>query len=246
MNEKISKKIDQITHDLNEMKLLMNEAPADYQESLNELHAIAASASLYSSIEDSQIMKSLLNCAMAVVSGEGTGLTLFDEESESLIFRCAVGLGSEGIIGQKVPPSGSVHGLAFATGEVQSSTPIYNDIESSAKAVFKNVLVAPLTWQEETIGTISAVNKIDVDFFTPEDMIAFRSFSDVVAAILWQQSQLDQVKKVFSNNTEAPSIALDSVSRSLYQVLPGILEVLKLEGGEDLCRSFTETILRKR
>lgn len=136
--------------------------------------------------EQATLLEKTLQCAMHVVGANGAGLTLYDSEKKKLVFKAAIGDGAEGIIGYEVPLKGSQHGLAFATGEVQSATPIHSDTEKAANAVFRNVLVAPLLVDDEGVGTMSAVNKKDADHFTPEDMEAYQMFADLAAQIIRQ------------------------------------------------------------
>jgi len=149
--------------------------------------ALAAYLALSPALGEDAILQTLLTCAMHVVRAGGAGLTLLDPGTKRLVFRAAIGDGAEGIVGQEVPLKGSQHGLAFATGEVQSSTPLYTEIETSAKARFRNVLVAPLQVDGDGVGTISAVNKQDADQFTAEDMAAYKLFADLAAVVIRQR-----------------------------------------------------------
>ena len=149
--------------------------------------ALAAYLALSPALGEDAMLQTLLKCAMHVVRAGGAGLTLLDPGTKRLVFRAAIGDGAEGIVGQEVPLKGSQHGLAFATGEVQSSTPLYTEIEASAKTRFRNVLVAPLQVDGEGVGTISAVNKQDADQFTFEDMAAYKLFADLAAVVIRQR-----------------------------------------------------------
>jgi GAF domain-containing protein len=149
--------------------------------------AVVAYLALTPALDEDALLQTLLQCAMQVVGAAGAGLTLLDPRKQKLVFRAAIGEGSEGIIGQEVPLKGSRHGLAFATGEVQTATPLYGRVEKSAGARFRNVLVAPLQIAGESVGTISAVNKQGADHFDAEDMNAYRLFADLGAVIVRQR-----------------------------------------------------------
>src|SRR5664280_3776248 len=84
--------------------------------------ALVAYLALTPALDEDALLQTLLKCAMHVVGAGGAGLTLVDPRKQKLVFRAAIGDGAEGIIGQEVPLKGSRHGLAFATGEVQSDT----------------------------------------------------------------------------------------------------------------------------
>lgn len=166
-----------------------------------QLLSIASYIALSPQIEDDELLTTILRCAMHVVRGGGAGLTLLDRTKNRLIFRAAIGDGSEGIIGYEVPVEGSQHGLAFATGEVQSATPIHTEIEQAAKAQFRNVLVAPLIVEGEPIGTMSAVNKQDGDHFTPDDMAAYKLFADLAALVVRQRVRETALRRLMAGDT---------------------------------------------
>ncbi|MBN1918614.1 MAG: GAF domain-containing protein [Verrucomicrobia bacterium] len=185
-------------------------APSDLRAQLLSMSSYIA---LSPHIEDDELLTTLLRCAMHVVRAGGAGLTLLDRAKARLVFRAAIGDGSEGIIGYEVPVEGSQHGLAFATGEVQASKPIHTEIESAAKAVFRNVLVAPLIVDGEPIGTMSAVNKQDDpsqrggDRFTPQDMAAYKLFADLAALIVRQRLREAALKQLMAGKeAEAPGV----------------------------------------
>ena len=175
-------------------------------EANNTLTAIASYLSLSPGMEDSALLTMTLRCAMHVVSAGGAGLTLYDQDKQKLVFKAAIGDGSDGIVGYEVPLKGSQHGLAFATGEVQSATPIHSGAEDAAKTNFRNVLVAPLIVDDEAIGTMSAVNKQNGDHFSPADMEAYQLFADMAATIV-RQSSRGQIFEQFiqENNKTAPA-----------------------------------------
>jgi len=149
--------------------------------------AVVAYLALTPAVDGDALLQMLLRCAMGVVGAGGAGLTLLDAKKKRLVFRAAVGDGAEGIIGQEVPLKGSRHGLAFATGEVQSATPLFANVEKTARTQFRNVLVAPMHVAGEGVGTISAVNKQGADHFSPEDMAAYKLFADLAAVVVRQR-----------------------------------------------------------
>lgn len=202
--------------------------------------ALAAYLALAPALDEDAILQTLLKCAMHVVGAGGAGLTLLDHKKKRLVFRAAIGDGAQGIIGQEVPLKGSQHGLAFATGEVQSATPLYSDIEKKARARFSNVLVAPLQVAGESIGTISAVNKQGGGHFTAADMEAYKLFADLAAVVVRQRSREQLLRKGLAGARRAagglpmafaPDDAMllelfDGVAR-LKQARPAWLPVLK-------------------
>ncbi|MCK4707571.1 MAG: GAF domain-containing protein, partial [Gammaproteobacteria bacterium] len=177
----------------------------------------------------------------------GAGLTLLDSKTNSLVFRAAIGDGADGIIGYQVPLEGSQHGLAFATGEVQSSTPINTDIEDKAKVQFKNVLVAPLFINEDGVGTISAVNKQNGEHFTPDDMEAYRHFADLAAMVIRQRQREEILKDLMAGRANAvdelAGITFNEEDKQLMSIIQDVMKISQHQSDMlPMCKRITEML----
>lgn len=202
---RISRLHDQMqamTAELETLKSELSQATQSLQENTSPAQdgfaAMAAYLSLAGDRQGDELLQMILRCAMHVVNAGGAGLTLLDPEKNKLVFRAAVGDGAEGIIGYEVPLEGSQHGLAFATGEIQSSTPLHSGAADAAQVQFKNVLVAPLFVGEEGVGTMSAVNKKDGAHFSPQDMAAYGLFAELAAMVVRQRLREEAVEQALA------------------------------------------------
>ena len=193
--------------------------------SVSDREALVAYLALTPALDEDALLQTLLKCAMQVVGAGGAGLTLLDPRKRKLVFRAAIGDGAEGIIGQEVPLKGSRHGLAFATGEVQTDTPLDSGVEKAARAHFRNVLVAPLQIAGESVGTISAVNKQGAGHFSAEDMAAYKQFADLGAVVVRQRCR-EQVLRCGLTGAGRPSVALplalDPEDRQLLELFDSV------------------------
>lgn len=211
------------------------------------MNAVAGYLALGSDIQDDALLAMILRSAMYVVGGSGAGLTLLNPETNTLVFRAAIGDGSDDIIGYEVPLVGSQHGLAFATGEIQSSTPLNKDIEDKTKIKFRNVLVAPLMIDDDCIGTISAVNKQNGEHFTPEDMDAYKHFSELAALVVRQRQREEVLQELIDGKITSPT-ALSGVgfSEESKRILAIMQDVMMIAKNQDdmlpLCKKLTELL----
>lgn len=187
--------------------------------------SLAAYLALTPALEEDALLHTLLECARHVVEAGGAGLTLLDARKKRLVFRAAVGDGAQGILGQEVPLKGSRHGLAFATGEVQNSTPTYTRIDKKARAEFRNVLVAPLLVSGEAVGTLSAVNKQGADHFSARDMDAYRLFADLAAVVVRQRCREEVLRRGIKGGAGNEPATLSAEDRELLAVFEGIARV---------------------
>jgi GAF domain-containing protein len=190
--------------------------------------ALVAYLALAPALDEDALLQTLLKCAMEVVGAGGAGLTLLDSRKQKLVFRAAIGDGAEGIIGQEVPLKGSRHGLAFATGEVQTDTPLYAGVEKATRARFRNVLVAPLQIAGESVGTISAVNKKGGGHFCAEDMAAYKLFADLGAVIVRQRCREQVLRRGLAGvrrRSAALPLALAPEDRQLLELFDSVARV---------------------
>lgn len=216
----------------------------------NSFESVAVYLSLGEQSKD-KLLDMILRCAMYVVQAGGAGLTIFDKNVNKLVFRAAVGDGAEGVIGYEVPLEGSQHGLAFATGEIQSSTPMHSGIEKKSNVDFKNVLVAPLIVGEDAIGTISAVNKQKDNHFTPEDMAAYQLFSELAAQVVQQRLREETVLTTFSGKqikepAELGEIAVGADESQFIGVLQDVVSIYRDQPQHlRVCKQLTNSLLDK-
>jgi len=145
-------------------------------------------------------MNTLLSCAQQVVRAEGAGLTLYDDQKDMLVFHAATGVAADKIIGWEVPLINSQHGIAFRMRQVIAATPMDRAIDKATGVTYRNVLIAPLFIDDEAIGTVSAVNKIAEDHFTPQDIEDYTGFAELAAHIIRQRMREYNLKQIIEGN----------------------------------------------
>lgn len=150
--------------------------------------ALGAYLSLAPGLEEDDLLKSLLSCAMDVVQASAASVALYDEGRGKLVFRAAVGATADRIVGLAVSLENTQMGIAFRTGQPIAAAPLDHSVDKIV-GENKSVLVAPLLVHGQAIGTLSAVNKKTAPDFTPADIMAFMRFADIAAHILAQRDR---------------------------------------------------------
>ena len=252
----IDPRLSQIKHDLQRITQAISDlqtklntsSPESINQHQKSLLAIAHYLALSPSMDKNEVLQMTLRCAMHVVGAGGAGLTLFDSKKQKLVFKAAIGDGSEGILGYEVPLKGSQHGLAFATGEVQSATPIHSDIEKTTKATFRNVLVAPLLVDDEGIGTMSAVNKMNGDHFTPTDMEAYQLLADLAALMIQQHQRGQIIEQLLQGQDSLPEelrkISLSENDRLLLKTIQQLITLAHQKPDQmSVCSKIIDNLL---
>jgi hypothetical protein len=205
---RIGKAIDALSDEVKELKSLASQAspsnsysePTETGELDDQLKIVSAYLAMSPGMAQDELLNTLLTCAMQVVRAEGAGLCLYDENKDVLVFRAAVGIAAEQIIGFEVPLTNSQHGIAFRMRQVISSTPMNRAIDATTGEHYRNVLIAPLVVNGEAIGTLSAVNKITEDQFTPQDIDGYTGFAEVAAHIIRQRLRESNLKQIIEGD----------------------------------------------
>jgi GAF domain-containing protein len=202
--EGVSKAVEAVSDQVMELKLLAAEAPPPGSsvdaESEDQLKIVVGYLALAPGIEQDELLNTLLSCAQQVVRAEGAALSLYDDKKDVLIFRAATGVAADKIIGWEVPLTNSQHGIAFRMRQVVASTPLNRAIDEATGVSYRNVLIAPLLINDEAIGTVSAVNKISADHFTPEDIEAYTGFAELSAHIVRQRMREYNLKQIIEGD----------------------------------------------
>lgn len=239
----LSDQISEAGRSLDDIAQKLNHEP---HNKTTDLGYLSAYLGLGAAISEDYLLTTILKSAMYVVGGGGAGLTLLNSNTHKLVFRAAIGDGADGIVGYEVPLQGSQHGLAFATGEVQASTPINKDIDKDLNTHFRNVLVAPLFVEGEPIGTISAVNKQNGEHFTTADIDAYRHFADLAAIVVNQRQREASLYQLIQDPEKAsqlPDISFTEQDQKISQIMRSVVTVARKQPDLlPLCQQMIELV----
>lgn len=113
---------------------------------------------------------------------------------DELEIRCADGEGATGLIGVRLPRDGSKSGRVFVRRRSERVDRLIEDIEAyqpvARRVNARAALYVPMLVQEEAIGLIVAVNKIDGDRFTDVDVRLTEAFADRAAMAVESSEQV--------------------------------------------------------
>lgn len=190
----------------------------------------------YLSAQDSkEIFQPLLLSFQQVVAAAGASLTVYVREKQMLVFQYATGLSSESLVGLEVPLKGTELGMAFVSGEATASRPLAEDIQKQTGDEHDSLLAAPLILGEESIGTISAVNKEGGNGFTEQDIEAAMQFAGVAAQLVRFQSGLRTLEKAIEPS-EPDTLGILESDQRLFELNQGIARLVQRDDSwlEDL------------
>ena len=142
------------------------------------------SVSLNSRLELSDLLKHIMDVAVRVVDCEAASVLLWNDKREELVFAASTTINVEDndLIGMAVPMD-SIAGSIFRSKQAQQVDNAakrpdhYHGIDEEIAFETRNLLGVPLTYKDQVIGVLQAINKRDMPW-TDDD----RNYLSIIAA----------------------------------------------------------------
>jgi NtrC-family two-component system sensor histidine kinase KinB len=186
-----------------------------------------ASQVINSTLDLSQIMKSLLSQMNEFLRAEAVSIALVDRDSGELVFTIAEGVGSDQIIGMRVPASQGVSGWVMQ----HNSPALVNDIDNDARFYREGdqrtghkteaMICAPIHMKGKVLGTIQAINPSEKPHFAHEELQLLVNLANLASSAMSNAQQYTRTQAaearymgLFQDNID-PIILTDKVGKIL-------------------------------
>ncbi|MCL2156360.1 MAG: GAF domain-containing protein [Leptospirales bacterium] len=130
----------------------------------------------------------IMDIIKEIMATEASTLLLYDEDSESLIFKVAIGEVGEELrenyrvkMGQGVAGWVALHRESLTVNDAYSDPRFDSTYDQKTGFVTKSMLSAPLLFKGKLLGVIQAINPIDKGGFDNDDVSLFNFFSNQAA-----------------------------------------------------------------
>jgi signal transduction histidine kinase len=138
----------------------------------------------------SAALQEIADTAAELTQSEGSSILLFEEETQQLYFAAARAKDQENLLTIRVPIENSVAGQVY-----QESRPlqiknavndrrIYREIEQTIQHPTRNLLAYPITFGEETYGTLEVINKTGAQDYGSEDQSIIEILASYIGTVL--------------------------------------------------------------
>ncbi|TGK08740.1 GAF domain-containing protein [Leptospira fletcheri] len=161
---------------------------------------IRVSGLINSSLDLSQLLEAIMLSSKTVFRTEACSVLLLDETKEHLYFHTVLGEKSEAVTKMKVPVAKGVAGLVvreskpMIINDAQNDDRVYKEVDRVSQFTTRNIMAAPLVANDEVIGVIEAINTVDREAFTNEDLELFLSFSGTSALAIQKTGLLQNLE----------------------------------------------------
>jgi GAF domain-containing protein len=146
-----------------------------------------------------QLLQSIVDAAGQIFGAAAASIALVDFEGQMLEFKVSYGQGNEDIIGQRIPLDSGIAGYVVMTGQPIAiadvlQDPRFNqDFAKSTGYVPKSILATPLEWQENVIGVMEVLDKIEAPRFDLHDMEMLGLFAQQASIAITQSQQYNHI-----------------------------------------------------
>ena len=150
---------------------------------------------------EAAVLRLLVELAVQYVGGDEGSLVVPDAGKNHLVFAMTTGESERTLIGQRVPLSKGLTGLAAVTREVQIGAPTFKDIKQRKRAGSSDgqptaVIAAPMLIRDDLVGVITAVSFDPRKRFTAADASLYAKVASVAAVIVDQHRRLRDLENL--------------------------------------------------
>ncbi|MCX7943749.1 MAG: sensor domain-containing diguanylate cyclase [Deltaproteobacteria bacterium] len=160
------------------------------------------SKTLTSSIDISEILKTLMIKVGQFLKAKNWSLLLLDEERQRLRFEIAVGETSELLIGKELSLDEGVAGWVAKSGRAELISNVKEDkrfcskFDVESKFETKSIICVPLINKGKVLGVIELVNKMEEGRFSEFDMRLLKMIADFTAIAIDNANNFKRVSEL--------------------------------------------------
>lgn len=158
------------------------------QVSIGEVTSLLEISYAIESGEDIQtLLEAIINKCKFLMKAEAASLLLLDENKNELEFRIALGPKGKEIKPLRLPVGKGIAGWVAKEGEPLLISDAYSDsrfdpsFDKKTGYTTKSVICVPLKHKEKIVGVVQALNRLDGQAFTQEDLRTFNLFATLAA-----------------------------------------------------------------
>lgn len=172
-----------------------------------------------------ELLQTIVEAAARIFGAAAASMALVDESAGELVFRVAYGVGSETVVGMRIPLDQGIAGYVANTGQpiaisnVQSDPRFARDTAERTGYMPRSILAMPLLVDDRVIGVMEVLDKLNAPSFGMQDMELLGLFARQAALAIHQSQHLDALNETLNQNLRAlvsPEAAVD-IQRVLEQ-----------------------------
>ena len=179
-----------------------------------------------------ELLQSIVEAAAQIFHAAAASICLVDSSRKTLQFKVAYGEGNQDVIGKTIPIDQGIVGYVVMTGQpiaisdVEEDPRFDREFATKTGYVPRSILAMPLHWQEEIIGVMEVLDKIDSPNFGMHDMELMGLFANQAAIAIAQSEFLDQLSSMMLSGLKELSEAEAELELSV------LMETVRAQSGD--------------
>lgn len=153
-----------------------------------------ASRTINSTLDINEVMQLMLAQMNDLLHVEAISIALVDKQSNELVYQVAEGIGSESIVGLRLPSNQGLSGWVMEHDEPAHVPDTSLDLrfkpmgDERTGYQTRAMICAPMTYKGEVLGTIQAINPID-SVFTNQDLDLLVNLANIASSAIANAQQ---------------------------------------------------------
>ena len=158
-----------------------------------------ASRVINSSLDIDEIMHTLLSQMNEFLNAEAISIALMDEATNELVYQVAEGIGSEEIVGLRLPSNQGLSGWVIENCKPAIVVDTNDDPRFTLSGdqrtgiLTQSMICAPMQFKGEALGTIQAINPSD-GVFTDQDLDLLVNLANIASSAIANAQQYAKMK----------------------------------------------------
>jgi len=210
--------LDLLTTVASQMAVILENARlyGEMERRAKQLHTLMeVSTILNSTLQRKKVLQRAMESATRLMETEVSSLLLLDQETQELVFEVALGEKGEMVKQIRLKPGEGIAGWVAQTGEpvivpdVSRDPRHYRHADEVSHFVTRNMICVPVKVKDRIVGVLQAINKLNDQPFTPEDLELFCGLANQVAISIENARLYEELEDTFLSTAEALAEAIE-------------------------------------
>lgn len=171
-----------------------------------------------------ELLQEIAEFAADLTQSQGSSILLFEEATQQLYFAAAQAENREQLMQIRVPIEKSVAGWVFNENSplnianAQYDPLVFRTLEQVRETSTRNILAVPVTYQDETLGTLDVINKHGNQDYSPDDHNTLNILASYAGTAIQLQNLITNEKEVTQEREELNQLKSDFISITSHEL----------------------------
>lgn len=179
----------------------------------DDLHAAVAAGVLASDERFAELLRSIVEVARQIFRARGSSISLYDEETDELVFAAVASEEEQSLVGMRIPSSTGIAGWVLSSrtplviDDLKSDPRFARDVAEKTGYVPQGLMAVPLLNDERVLGVLQVLDRPQNSRFSLEEMELLGLFANQAAIALDLLASARRARAALAGDTDASAVA---------------------------------------